>query len=277
MKNNIVSFTLIVLLTACTLQFSACTKKEGCTDPKALNYDPDAETSSNDCKYATTPPANTQGTLALHMHQSFGSSALDTSAVYTLNNGQKFRMNQIRYYLSNFALVKSDGTEVPVPESYLLIQPSVDEYTAGEAEAGTYTKIKFYIGIDSATNSGGTLPVDRPAGHPLALQTPSMFWTWASGYIFMRFEGMADTTGTSSLNQMFAWHIGSNSLRRTVEVPINSFTITAGQTSVVHLNADLNEIVKLIDFRTENMTHTMGNMPLAQKIANAAAIMFSEE
>lgn len=254
---------------------SSCTQEEGCTDPKALNYNPNAKESNGDCRYPAAEP-NTNGTLKFNLSQLFNGNILDTAAVYTLNNGQRFRLATLRYYISKITLVKSDSSEVVIPESYLLVKPSATEYIAGEAEPGTYVKLKFYLGLDSATNSGGIMPVDRPSGHPLALQNPSMFWTWSTGYIFMKMEGLSDTLPSGALTQNFSWHLGENALRRTVEIPLN-FTLVTGQTTSVALKAELNDVFKHIDFKTDRMTHTMDNRSLANAIMDYAALMFSKQ
>ncbi len=120
------------------------------------------------------------------------------------------------------------------------------------------------------------MPVDRPSGHPLALQNPSMFWTWSTGYIFMKMEGLSDTLPSGALTQNFSWHLGENALRRTVEIPLN-FTLVTGQTTSVALKAELNDVFKHIDFKTDRMTHTMDNRSLANAIMDYAALMFSKQ
>ena len=271
--------TFIILMSLIALvQFSACTEKTGCTDPLALNYDPDAKKSSGDCRYADpTPAPETTGTLKLHLHQHFGAPELDTLAVYTMPNGQRVKLNQVRYYLSNFKLKNAQNEEVSIEDSYLLVNPANMDYTAGKIPAGTYKSITFYLGVDSATNSGGMMPTDRPAGHPLAIQNPSMFWTWASGYIFMRLEGLADTIGTVAPDHALVYHIGTNALRRSVTITFaNDLVVTAGQNSTLHVKTDFKPLFEALDFKTESLTMTMGNMPLALKIANLAGNIFSE-
>ncbi len=275
-KNSAFLLLSIVGLVFSTLLLSSCAKEKGCTDPKALNYNPEAKESSGDCQYPATPAPAAQSQVTLELHQHMGAGHLNTASTYTLLSGQRFRMSTVRYYLSNFVLIKDNNSEVVIPNSYLLVQPSISDYSLGEIEAGTYNKIRFSIGIDSSTNSGGTLPVDRPAGHPLGLQNPSMFWTWASGYIFMKLEGTSDTLGTSSLDNPFSWHLGTNSLYRTLEISIDPITLTPGNAGSIHLKADLKKIVDAIDFRTERTTHTMGNKNLADKIMNLAATMFEQ-
>ena len=63
----------------------------------------------------------------------------------------------------------------------------------GEVEPGRYVGIEFLLGI----------PFDRNHGNPLAaappLNIPSMFWTWQSGYKFVRVDVAND----------WSFHLGS--------------------------------------------------------------------
>lgn len=47
-----ISIAMIAVL-ACGLAFTGCKKKEGCTDPLSLNYDPEAEKDNGTCEYST--------------------------------------------------------------------------------------------------------------------------------------------------------------------------------------------------------------------------------
>jgi hypothetical protein len=44
--------TFLVAVLACGLFFTGCKKKEGCTDPTSLNYDPEAEKDNGTCEYS---------------------------------------------------------------------------------------------------------------------------------------------------------------------------------------------------------------------------------
>lgn len=50
MKKNVLKF-LGILVISSVMILSGCSKKEGCTDPDAKNYDPDAKKSTNSCQY----------------------------------------------------------------------------------------------------------------------------------------------------------------------------------------------------------------------------------
>ena len=53
MKRKLVA---IVVMTVCMLLALSGCKKEGCTDPKASNYDPDAKKDNGTCAYTTPQP-----------------------------------------------------------------------------------------------------------------------------------------------------------------------------------------------------------------------------
>lgn len=56
----------ILLLTSVMLVYaSSCRKKEGCTDPTALNYDSKAKKDDGSCKYPTTPATQEPN---IHIH-----------------------------------------------------------------------------------------------------------------------------------------------------------------------------------------------------------------
>lgn len=93
----------------------------------------------------------------------------------------------------------------------------------------------------------------------------------------MRLEGLADTLGTVAPDHALVYHLGTNALRREVTITFaNDLVVTAGQNSTLHVKADFKPLFEALDFKTESRTMTMGNMPLAVKIANLAANIFSE-
>lgn len=217
--------------------------------------------------------------LLFHVHHMVSDKPLNFSSVFKTISGQKYTVSMLRYYLSNIRLVKTDGAEVPVTGKYLLVTPGIADYSIGQVPVGDYKGLKFSVGIDSLANHSD--PTAYPAGHPLAVQTPAMHWSWNAGYIFTMIEGSCDTTlnGTDTLkfgqfsHGMF-FHIGMDKLYRTVELN-SSFSITTTGSNTLVLQTDLNKFFVNIDLKKENGTHTMDAMPLATKGANNTPSMFS--
>lgn len=263
------SILFLFLLSLVAISTTGC-KKEGCTDPAANNFDVDAKDDDGSCTY----DAATQS-LKLMMHGKWGSSDFALDETITTDDGRSLKFSKASIYLSNFAL-ESDhgGTPVEFTDDYFLFQGAMTTFDLGEVDAEHFHGISFGVGIDSVTNHGD--PSLYPAENVLSSSNPNVqFWSWNSGYIFLKMEGMVDTSATmnGTMDFPFEFHIGTDNLYRTVELT-EHFTVEADQDYTLHLNIDYKQILDGLDLRTENISHTMDNIPVAMQIANnvAAAI-----
>ena len=130
-----------------------------------------------------------------------GSKALSASGIYN-NNGVSFDLRIFNYYISNIKFKRSDGYVYSEPESYHLNKhlEGKETFTVSNLPSGTYTRIEFIIGVDSARNVGGI------QGGDLAVEQ-GMFWEWNTGYIFFKMEGsFAPPSGGEWEN--FGMHVG---------------------------------------------------------------------
>ncbi|MCS6916473.1 MAG: hypothetical protein RMK52_01555 [Chitinophagales bacterium] len=205
--------------------------------------------------------------VKLHLHTMVGNQAANYTSTFS-NNGRSFTLSNLRYYLSNFVLIQDDGTEVPIAGKVILASPDEHEWELGLVPSGHYSGIRFLVGLDSVTNHGD--PTVYPSGHPLAPQTPSIHWSWNTGYIFMMVEGKVDTTlaANGSANANFFYHIGLDQMARSVSLSGADVHVEAGGENSFHLAFDLLKALQGVDMRTEIKTHSMDNMMLAEKIAN---------
>lgn len=121
---------------------------------------------------------------------------------YKNANGDNFNISVFKYYVSNISLTKDDGTIYKIPESYILVdaaKPASLLNTLTNVPAGDYTQISFIIGVDKERNLAGaqTGALDPTLG---------MFWTWNSGYIFVKLEGSSPQS--SAADKSLTFHIG---------------------------------------------------------------------
>ena len=143
------------------------------------------------------------GKVNLEFDHVVGTQALIfNSQTYMNANGDDYKVNTFKYYVSNIKFKKADGSGVAVAESYLLINAadaSSKIQTLTNVPAGDYSGIEFTIGVDEARNFAGaqTGALDPAKG---------MFWSWNSGYIFLMFEGTSSKS-TQASNQLF-FHVG---------------------------------------------------------------------
>ncbi len=228
MKSLFIRYTLI-LFTSVSL-FTACKK------------DPETE-------------AITTGQVNLEFEHLVGNEALVLNPQqYTNANGDQFQITTFKYYISNIVLTKADGTTYKQPESYYLVdedRPDSKLITLKDVPGGEYTGLTFTVGVDSVRNVSGaqTGALDPAQG---------MFWSWNTGYIFMKLEGYSPQSEKGGLT----FHIGGfktpNNTIRTLSPNLNGskMLVAAGKAPQVHLKVDVLEmfqtpqIIKFADLST---------------------------
>lgn len=227
-----------------------------------------ASSCKKDKEEETVEPTATEQNLRLHIHTQVGNQFADYTSTFAQASGRKFTLSDFRYYISGIVLIKADGSEFPISGKVLLVKPSVQDYALGMVPVGDYKGIRYTMGLDSATNHSN--PTVYSSENPLAIQTPSMHWSWSSGYIFTKVEGLCDTTlaANGPANYPFFFHVGTDMMKRSINFSSSSFTVTGTEEKEVALVFDLKKVLQNIDLRTENSTHTMDNMGLATKFVN---------
>lgn len=210
----------------------------------------------------------TTADLEFHWHNNIGNAAAAYGFDFQTADGRKFNLNDFRYYVSNIVLIKGDGTEMPLEGEVLLVNPSNQNYSLGTVPVGDYKGFKFMLGLDSLTNHSD--PTTHAATNPLSIQSPSIHWSWNSGYIFFKAEGMVDSTATGDQapNREFFYHIGLDALKRNIDFSNDAFSVSANMENEIGIEFDLLEALQNVDMETEYETHTFNNMTLATKIAD---------
>lgn len=132
------------------------------------------------------------GELMIEMDNHAGDDVLAFGQKYVTAAGDTVQFSTFNYYVSNFVLVKDDGTEYRVPKDscYFLCKhedTESREIVLRNIPAGDYKTVKFMIGVDS-------LKSVSPIGERTGALDPTgaasgMYWSWNSGYIFVKVEG----------------------------------------------------------------------------------------
>lgn len=142
-------------------------------------------------------------TLTLKMDHRWKSMNLyiDEAKNYDLDNGQSITLSEFRYYLTNLELKRADGTWWQEEESYRIVDASnqLDEIVIHDIPEGEYTDVRFLIGVDSVRNFSG-------AQEGALAPSENMFWSWNTGYIFVRVEGTSESIEAE--DKSFEYHIG---------------------------------------------------------------------
>ncbi len=148
-----------------------------------------------------TPAPTPKGSLRLDFDAFAGSDDLVMNSSYTNASGETFKVTMFQYYVSNIKLIKEDGSDYAVPvgaeEGYYLVKED-RTITLQDIPAGDYTAIEFMLGVDStrSTMDPSERKGDLDIGDPET--GAEMYWSWNSGYIFMKFEGVAEAVPDST-------------------------------------------------------------------------------
>jgi hypothetical protein len=226
----------------------------------------------------TTAPASPKtGSIEMHYGNRVDTNDLVLNTQWYKNeNGDSFKVSTFNYYISNIVFNGPSNTSYKETESYHLVQAntmSSTAFTISGITPGKYSSVSFLIGVDSTRNVSGaqTGALDPALG---------MFWSWNTGYIFMKMEGQSpkSTATGNSLQFHIGGFSGANNTIRTITIPFND-TITIDNNAYhAHINVDLAQLFKApnrIDFSVLNTVHMPGAN--AVKIADNYASMFSLE
>ena len=158
------------------------------------------------CKKDTPEPIDdtpSSGTVKLKFDHKWGMNwdafAMNTEYTHPAT-GEAITFTTLKYYITNVKLKKADGTWWEQPESYHLVVAegsTVPYVELPNVPVGSYTDIEYMIGVDSTRNVSGA--------QTGALSTSNgMFWSWTTGYIFVKAEGTSPVSPTNE----FSYHIG---------------------------------------------------------------------
>jgi len=180
--------------------------------------------------------------LAIHFEHYVGDEVLQLdSGNYTNKLGQDFTVTKFNYYISTIQLTRTNG-EIYISDQHFLIKEEDSNSKMIELfkiPPGAYTSIQFTIGVDSLANCSG---IQSGALDPIN----GMFWTWNTGYIFLKLEGKS--MASNAPNGILEYHIGgfkspSNCIR-TVNLAFTSpLIITKKETREITIIADVMELL----------------------------------
>lgn len=132
-------------------------------------------------------------------------------AQYANERNEDFVITSLNYYVSNFELVREDGSiyKIPQEESYFLIRSddgTTSDFAIDNIPVGNYTALNFTIGVDREKSMSG---VEARVGDLDIVENSDMYWSWNPGYIFMKVEGTSSKAPESpSGERIFRYHIG---------------------------------------------------------------------
>ncbi len=207
--------------------------------------------------------------LDLHVRFAPGGVTFEAGETYFVNatavdNGTAVQFTTLRVYFSGFGLTDLAGN-TEYSNAYVLAEPGSDHYFLGKVPSQAYSNFAFNIGIDSVTNHLD--PTQYGSDNPLALQSPNMHWSWTSGYIFLRIDGIYDGDGDNIPDAAngFEVHLGTDNFLSNLNIP-GTFGDAEAEEISIDLVYDPLVLFQGVNFPADNTTHTMDNMPMAMQV-----------
>ena len=193
--------TALAVILAGTV-FTSCTKKEGCTDPAANNFNIEAESDDGSCTYNKEEIKEDKEThITFNFTHHFDGIPVTVNNFNQFNfvnaNGDTMSISKLRYLVSDVKLYRPDGT-VNVNSGYNLVDVTNNtgmSYSINETDLGALSSIRFNFGFDTTDNSGNYVDLNSASwGVPMMM---------GGGYHGMQLEGMYKNNGADSL---YAFH-----------------------------------------------------------------------
>jgi hypothetical protein len=213
------------------------------------------------------------GKVKIELENIINEVPIELNQSYVLGS-DTLSFSTFKYYVSNVQFVGADGTIWSEPNSYHLIDLS-DESTSlltiGNVPKGDYTGVKLMIGVDSTRNVSGAQDGDLGVAN-------GMFWSWNSGYIFIKLEGQHN----QSMDGSFAYHIGgfsgvNNAIRnKAFDFGSAVMMVSSEATPQIHLALDAGALFSSgVNVSNNSMIHMPGAPAAA--FANAFSEVMSFE
>jgi hypothetical protein len=139
--------------------------------------------------------------LTIKLNLTANGTALHLNSLYTNDLGEDYSVTAFKFYLSNLSIADAQGGTAYEKESYHLVDASDSTTLVFQAPLSriSFDHLNFMIGVDSLRNVSGA---QTGALDP----TNGMFWTWNSGYIMAKLEGISPSSPDPG--QRFQYHIG---------------------------------------------------------------------
>ncbi|KFE66896.1 MbnP family protein [Hyalangium minutum] len=251
------------------------------------------ESARSELQGLTARLAATDGSLELYAALAFGPEPFELDRSYFTAGGDTITFTELRYWLSNIRLVKQDGSQVPLPGSYYLMEVLKEQAVEGTNEsetlpanrrervqvsavpAGVYTGILFSVGVDPTYNDD----LSRQAGelHVLKNMT-SISWMWFTSYIFTKTQGRY--LKADGATDSFAWETGSNANYRTVQKSFPApITVNSQKRLHVNLRADVSALFAALSPRTTptiSASHTAERATLSDSYSSMFSLVSVE-
>lgn len=141
-----------------------------------------------------------QGAFQLRFQPTYNGKPVNfDTTTYQTASGARITVSMLKFYVSSIAVHGMDSSSIIVSDHRLVDLTEPEDVDIPRAKWGRARSISFVVGVDSLVNEQG--PREGPLD-PLN----GMFWTWATGYIFLKLEGTVEAPGMP--RRVYEIHVG---------------------------------------------------------------------
>lgn len=191
-----------------------------------------------------------QDGVILSVHPYVGQEELTTTGKFLhISESDSFRIDVLKFYVSDMALYHDSVRVWQENNSYHLMDLSRIESFLVHLKVDrslVFDRIRFNIGIDSVTNSAGVGGADLDPVN-------GMYWTWQSGYINFKLEGVSNLC--RSRKNVFQFHLGGY---KNPYSALRTFNAIISGRSQIDVKMDIQKFMQEADLRKINHMMTTG-------------------
>jgi hypothetical protein len=134
--------------------------------------------------------------IELFIELNYNNEKIVLNKAYQNNYANNFSINKLQLYITDLRFYKENKEVLEYHKKYILIDIENENSLKISIPSNLiFDKVLFNIGIDEETNKTGAKGGDLDPIH-------GMYWTWNSGYINFKLEGLYNN------NNEFMLHIG---------------------------------------------------------------------
>ena len=136
--------------------------------------------------------------------------------------GHPVRLDNLQLYVAPVELRDAEGQWQAIGDVFLVDFSEHSPTLILTVAPGTYDAVRLGLGLPGELNTAID-PASYPNSHPLSvLGSAGMFWTWASGYIFVKYEGKFALEAGQQLSEPLSYHCGTDASYRMVDFELGT-------------------------------------------------------
>ncbi len=195
----------------------------------------------------------------------WGNQIMHPDSTYFDREGRPFRLYDFKIIWTDLQLIDDQQNTLTLPRNRFMTRLGHRIQDLNVFKEQNFQSFTLRFGVDSLTNTTVEPTMISDVNDPFYPQMPSMWWTWAHGFIFARIEGFTDWSQNfgSEGHEVFGYHLGAFKLDRTIG-PFQA-KLSGGKSSLA-LKLDVKKVFDGLDFPADNSTHSFDNPKLTEKI-----------